>query len=129
MQRGIIRTASQDVEETIERARQAGLAVYLLPPSGIRDRDDFFNAVRETLPLDPPLVSNRSWDALSDSLWGGLDALSAGHVVIVWANSDVMARAAPVDYETALEILTDIADTLAERDFTDRPKEVSIILA
>jgi hypothetical protein len=44
----------------------------------------FFEAMKALLPLDPPLVGNRSWDALSDSLWSGLDQLAADNIAIVW---------------------------------------------
>lgn len=41
-------------------------------PGDIKSKDDFFEAVRAVLPLDPPLVLNKVWDALSDSIWEGL---------------------------------------------------------
>src|SRR5208282_6398864 len=69
---GLTRTGALDAEATRRQAEQSGYTTFMLPEKGIVDRVSFFEAVRTTLPLDPPLVGSRSWDALSDSLWEGL---------------------------------------------------------
>ncbi len=81
-------------------------------------QDAFFEAVRASVPLDPPLMSNRKWDALSDSLFGGLAELGADRILLVWTDLAEMVAAAPGEAEIALEVLTDVADTLAEPKYT-----------
>ena len=70
------------LEKIAEERRQEGWRIFRLP-SNIWTKASFFNAVRRTLPLDPPLHSNRVWDALSDSFWSGLDELDDERIVIV----------------------------------------------
>lgn len=36
------------------------------------DRKALFRCLSASLPMDPPIQSDRSWDALSDSIWGGV---------------------------------------------------------
>jgi hypothetical protein len=126
---GLTTIEDMNVDAIIQEARQQGLTAYVLPSSGVVSREKFFDAVRATLPLDPPLVSSRSWDALSDSLWSGLDMIEAGRIVIVWPNSTDMRRAAVADYELASSILADVAAALADPKATcGKPKEVTILL-
>lgn len=126
---GLQRVGVLNVEATRQQAEQAGFTAFVLPARGIVDRESFFNAVRSTFPLDPPLVGAHSWDALSDSLWEGLYAHGARHVAILWPGARVMANAAPSDFDTALDVLTDVANLLADRRATlDNPKQVVILV-
>src|ERR1700722_16146664 len=84
-----------DVDALLDEAKREGIRAYVLPGTGVVGRASFFDAVRATLPLDPPLLGTRSWDALSDSLWEGLRTLDTDRVLIIWPNSTTMARAAP----------------------------------
>jgi hypothetical protein len=67
-----------------EAALSCGAAVFDLATARGSTRQAFFDAVRAALPLDPPLVRSQSWDALSDSVWGGLDSLDTRTIVITW---------------------------------------------
>lgn len=68
--------------------------------------DSYFNAVRAQLPLDPVLVSNRSWDALIDSVSGGMLAAKGNRFVVVWP--DLMTWSDP----TAVDALRAIVARL-----------------
>ena len=119
--------ANLDADAILREARQDGTPAYVLPSAGLVNRDSFFEAVRRSLPLDPPLVGTRSWDALSDSLWGGLDALNNNRIVIIWPNSVGMSRASQKDYTLALKVLQDVAASLADPRATNgKPKEIYI---
>ena len=51
-------------------ADAAGPKVVIeLSTAGGSGRKAFFDAVRSAAPLDPPVTSELSWDALEDSLW------------------------------------------------------------
>lgn len=99
-----------------ERERE-GWRIFRLP-TAISSKDDFFEGVRQTLPLDPPLQSNRSWDALADSLWAGLDSLPESKVVIVWSGASAMETHAPKDFAIATNILIELPDLLGSVDIT-----------
>ena len=113
MDPGVYRLSREACATAAEQLQNSGWTTYHLP-AGIKTRDSFFDAVRRSCPLDPPLVSNRSWDALSDSLWEGLRISPAKRLAIIWEDASCMAGAAAADFEVAHEILTDLARSLAD---------------
>jgi hypothetical protein len=118
-----------DIDAVVRDATQDGCAVYVLPGHAVIDRESVFKAIRASCPLDPPLHGNRNWDALSDSLWNGLYELEQDCILIVWPDADALRRAAPDEHQVALEVLADIAETLADPKFTGgKPKRVKIVL-
>lgn len=129
MKPGLVRTGPIDVEATRRQAEQAGYTTFVLPAEGIVDRASFFDAVRATFPLDPPLVGSHSWDALSDSLWEGLSTHAARRIVILWPNTRAMATRAASDFGTALDVLADVANSLSDPQATrDDSKEVALLV-
>jgi hypothetical protein len=126
---GLSRIENLDVSSTRTEAERAGLATFVLPSNGIVDRASFFDAVRGTLPLDPPLLGSRSWDALSDSLWEGLRTHMAPRIAIVWPNTAAMAAGAGSDFEIALQVLADVANSLGDSGLTcGSSKEVVVLV-
>ncbi|WP_330459555.1 barstar family protein [Streptomyces sp. NBC_00820] len=120
------------IREVLDEASRRGFALYVLDTDGRADRESFFHAVRETLPLDPPLTSSRSWDALADSLWEGLRTETSGssRVVVVWRDVVTPDGAAEEDFRTALEVLGDVAGSLADPGITGgAPKHVPVRVA
>ena len=98
-------------------------------PERIVSKANFFDAVRCLLPLDPPLVSNRSWDALSDSLWQGIYGLPNDHVAIIWKDPNALATAAPSDHRIAMDILHGLTESLADPTPTlGKTKALAVIL-
>ena len=93
------------LDKIAEERRQGGWRIFRLP-SNIWTGTGFFKAVRRTLPLDTPLHSNTSWDALSDALRSGLDELHDERIVIVWPNSWVLAICNPWAYKIACDVLS-----------------------
>jgi hypothetical protein len=82
------------------------------------------------LPVDPPLGTYRDvWDALSDSILGGINGLGVERVVLAWPDADEMRRAHPADAQVAEEILTFVAETVAEPRFTaNRPTALRVYM-
>ena len=126
---GLCQIADFDVESGVRDLVNRGDRVFVLP-SGIKDKRAFFEGIRKSLPLDPPIVSDRSWDALSDSLWGGLYNVDASSVAIIWPGSAEMAKAQPEDFEIARSVLSDLTESLADAGFTvGNVKQVVVVLA
>lgn len=125
--RGVHEVSDADVTEILAEAARQGHPVFRLSTEGQTDKEAFFGAVRRTLPLDPPLgMARMVWDALSDSVWGGLHALNSPRVVIVWPDARPTANTQG-DFQTALNILGDVAATLAEPRFTSgRPTMLAV---
>lgn len=91
---GFHEVSAADVPRILGEAARQGVLAFTLSTAGRTDQEAFFKAVRTALPLDPPLGTARMvWEALADSLWGGLDALKAPRVVIVWPDARPVADA------------------------------------
>lgn len=99
-------TKGWDAAEAGER-----LARFRFPATGIRDKDSLFQAVRDTLPLDPPLATS-NWDGLLDSLTSGLAYYGCENVVLLWPEAREMRAASPDDFAIALESFDDVAEML-----------------
>src|ERR1700730_3429432 len=126
----IVSIATSAAGDVAEKARNAGQLVYMLPDSGVDGREGFFLAVRKHLPLDPPIIGTRSWDALSDSLSAGLGEVEHDGLVIIWPNSAAMAKVDPSEYEIAIAVLRHVVETLGNPAFTrNRPKQLTVYLA
>lgn len=120
-------SASESQKLTTE-AEAKGAIIYRLKGDHADDRASFFDAVRATLPLDPPFVGSYSWDALSDSIWGGLDGLETHRILKIWSNSDQL-KESPKDFEFALSVLRQVTKTIASEELiAGSPKEVTVLL-
>lgn len=127
--RGIHTLSASDTERVTAEAASQKAAIYFIRGDKVVDCASFFDAVRASLPLNPPIFSNDNWDALSDSIWNGLDELDTDRILIVWSNSDRL-KESPKDFETALYVLQDITETIASPEFTQgRPKDVAVLLS
>ncbi|MFE5594201.1 barstar family protein [Streptomyces sp. NPDC056549] len=128
--RGFHEVSSADIPGILDESARQGIPVFTLSTAGRTDKEAFFGAVREALPLEPPLGTFRMvWDALSDSVWGGLHELKSPRVVIVWPDARPVAGAKG-DFWIALSILRDVVADLAEVRCTGgRPTQVSVYVA
>jgi hypothetical protein len=123
LQPGLRSIDSARVGEILQEATGQGALVYFLSTPGLADMSSFFDAIKGTFPLDPPIFGQHSWEALSDSLWEGIYALDVKTVVAIWSDAYEMLKNAPDDYEIALSVLGQVAELLADPRVTaGRPK-------
>ncbi|RQT89266.1 hypothetical protein DF041_26475 [Burkholderia cepacia] len=109
-----------------EECRRSGWLVIVLSEK-MASKNQFFDAVRDNCPLDPPLQSNRSWDALADSLWSGLDEVDNERIVIFWPDSDRMVAAEPDAYAIATNIFEDLCASLADSNVTASRAKILLV--
>ncbi|MEM1416330.1 MAG: hypothetical protein AAGH15_15585 [Myxococcota bacterium] len=125
----VTRTASE-VASRKRVAEAEGWRVYTLVPT-IRTADDVFAAVGRSLPLNPPPPEQpspaRSWDAMSDSLFGGFDGLVTDRVLLHFPGLGEHTEA--YAYRMTREVLADVSETLSSDDFTQgNPTELCVWL-
>jgi Barstar (barnase inhibitor) len=113
--------------EITQAAAESGYPLYLIDTERGSSREVFFEAVKASIPLDPPIHGSRSWEALADSLWEGLHAQHFDRVVILWPDASEMAEDSPREYATAIDVLSGSARNLADPNATvGHPTEVCI---
>jgi len=127
---GVMRVPRDGLADLLGAEKERGAVVLRLISGDEADKAAFFQAVREMLPLDPPLGTYEDvWDALVDSLFGGIDGLEVPQVVVAWPDADEMRRAHPADAHEAEGVLASVAKTLAEPRFTaNRPTALRVYL-
>lgn len=129
IQVGINYLLNNDTLSLKEEFEKNSWLVYIFEGTGIVSKESFFNKIKNTLPLDPPLGDYNVWDALQDSLFGGIDLLESKKICIIWDNHQIMENAAAKDYKIILEIFEEVAGLLKDDDVTcGSPKDFAIIL-
>jgi RNAse (barnase) inhibitor barstar len=124
---GVCQLASHEADQMVSYYAEKNAAIFLLNAS-ISTKRDFFRAISQKIQLDPPLGDGLRWDALSDSLWNGLDLLESSKVLIVWPNASLMKTDSPEEFSIATSVLSDVAASLGTKEDTcDEPKEVMIV--
>ncbi|MGW2564374.1 barstar family protein [Streptomyces sp. NPDC001514] len=124
---GLTFIRAQDADEVVRAAASENCPLYEFSTEGLWGTKAFFDAVRSTLPLDPPIVGSRSWDALSDSLWEGIHAKNCGRVAVLWRDATAFSENSPDDFRIAVDVLAEVAETLSDEALTvGRPTEVCV---
>lgn len=97
-------------------------------PEGMVDQRSFFQGVRCTLPLDPPVLKDSNWDALADSLWCGLHALSQSSILIVWPSFRGFKERDPEGFAVATELMSVMCTSLSDEALVaGRSKYVTVL--
>lgn len=103
---GLFYSTNEEAKELLTQAKNEGFAVFLIRNS--KSKQEFIANARKAFPLDPPLESNDNWDALSDSLWGGLDGCGAGKIFILWSDSNSLYLGCQKSYSAIKDIFDNI---------------------
>ncbi|MFE2877154.1 hypothetical protein ACFXG6_22440 [Streptomyces roseus] len=125
---GVTRVHQSEVAQVAAEAVQDGALVLTLSTGGLDNRERVFDGLRRDLPMDPPNHSSYSWEALSDSLFGGLWALEASHVVVVWRDAlqhESLDVGVPSEVLLTLE---EVAEQLGDPQVTRGPTKILSVL-
>ncbi|MFC8717185.1 hypothetical protein [Kitasatospora sp. NPDC057198] len=108
-------------------AARAPTRHHRVDTSAVTSLDDLFDAISRTLPLDPPLHGRgRSWDALDDSLFGGLHEDPDRTPLITFTDLTALS---PAELHFLQEEFTSLAETLAAPARTrNRPTHVQFLI-
>ncbi len=118
----------QDVHPLARGLEGTGWTVFLLP-AGITSRPCLFHGIRAVLPLEPAVIRWQTWDTLSDSLWGGLDAFPARKIAILWQGSWRLRERAPDDFGVALGMFEDLCASLGgDVEADEEAKRIAVFL-
>jgi len=124
---GFFLLPESEAEKVISECELQHWKIFKLP-GNLSSKSEFFDGVRLTLPLDPPLASNRSWDALDDSLWSGLDSLLDENILIIWPYVNNMRLNWVRDFEIIREIFSDLTKTISNDEFNNGSNKNIIIV-
>lgn len=90
--------------------------VFILDGAEVTDQASFFAKVCEQLPQDPELGGYPKWDALVDSVWGGLATLQEERIALVWTHTDRMLEHGLPVLLQAISCFEQLADQLKSRE-------------
>lgn len=95
------------VGKIIEEYKENGYTVYLVDLKRSTEISDLFLAIKSIVPLDPPLVKNGNFDALSDSLFGGVSTEENLNICLVFEQLSLFKKINKFTYDIMMEILND----------------------
>ena len=126
-------SSDAELQDITRTAAKSGTHLFISELSKPYDAKAFYDSIRRTFPLDPPIMmvgGKLVWDALSDSLVGGLATLDAKRIAIIWRNHTEMQRISPDNYRIALSVLEQVQEELGLDEVTmNNHKDVEIYLA
>jgi hypothetical protein len=105
--------AQAGIAELQRRLGEEGYRVFVIDGREIKDASSFFVNSGKVLPQDPPLGSAPNWDSWLDSVWGGLDALGAARVALLWTDVDRMQDGGLPELLVAVECFLDLIERLS----------------
>ncbi|MFC7521537.1 barstar family protein [Xanthomonas populi] len=115
-QSGVYQADTDDLDTMAALARDAGLRILRVDLASCSDKHMLL--LRLATQLDFPASFGRNWDALSDAL-RDLAWLPAAHgYALLIDGADILARTAPKDRNTLLDILDEAATSWAARRLT-----------
>ena len=127
---GLFPIDSVEAENVSKDALRKGAFLCRLTTRKASDRSSFFDAVRAAMPLDPPVYGSNNWNALSDSILGGIEQIVNDTIVIVWTDSVHYRRVDSEGFDIAIEVLRNVVNLLDDWTVTNgEPKKVFIYVA
>ncbi|MBN3194665.1 barstar family protein [Pectobacterium versatile] len=96
-----------EVGTLISKYKENGCAIINVNFSQGGNIYDVFDEIKRTLPLEPPLYSKCNFDALSDSIFGGLDSLGESEICVFLVGVNDALKNDRGNYDTLLDILSD----------------------
>ena len=111
---GLFLLNSKKAQNAILEFQSSDWYMFYLPDN-LLSKDDFCSAAMEILPLDPPYTAENghNWDALDDSLWGGLFNFSSEKIVIVWQSAGKMKNNDINCFEIVCDIFSNLITSLS----------------
>lgn len=125
---GVTFVGEEEIARLLTDAPLEKLFLLRLRTKGSGDREAIFEAFRRDLPMDPPVQTAHSWEALSDSLFGGLLSLASTRVVILWEDAAQHESLRAGATGEALSILTEVAELLSSPQVTGGNSKLVAVL-
>jgi hypothetical protein len=130
LSQGVTITEPATLDSIREEATRCHARVLYVDTRGMCSREAVVRALGDGIPMDPPITSGRIWDAVEDSLWGGLFGLEEDKIVILLTGSASFAHDEPNEFATMLDVLRCVARELADASCThDHPKMVCVYVS
>ncbi|MCH4091693.1 barstar family protein [Acetobacter sp.] len=79
--------------------------------NNIKNKSDFFLAIKENFLLDPP-INSLNWDALSDSFYESINNLEEKKILIIFENLIDFFYLKKYDFIVSLNILNDLSEEI-----------------
>jgi hypothetical protein len=112
-----------------ELSKYASYYAISLDGTKITNSEFFIKEIMLKFPLDPTLSGKVNYDALTDSMWGGLDLLKKNKVVLKWDSYNSIVQNNIQDFIRLMICLNRVSLEVATREFNiDVPVDFRILL-
>jgi hypothetical protein len=103
----------QCLDELLQLLTDSNYKICLFDGAKVEDASSFFEQAPIQLPWESGMPQKtRSWDALTDNLFGGICELDAKQVAILWNNADVILKRGLPDLLVAISCFEHIGNLL-----------------
>lgn len=92
---------------------QNDFRIFELDGETVKDKASFFTKAGEQLPHEPGLVAQSSWDAMVDTIGGGLAKLGDKRVAFVWTKAEKMIERGLPDLLIAVDCFQQLSSDVA----------------
>ena len=84
----------------------------------------------KNLPLDPPYFAENghNWDALNDSLWGGLFNFPSEKILIIWKSAEKMKNNDISCFEIVCDMFSSLISSLSDEKKMENKKFQLVII-
>ncbi|WP_175481862.1 barstar family protein [Marinobacter zhejiangensis] len=111
---GLIKISSSQFEDVQWKEYLSEVDEIVIDGKGIVSKENIIDAIRANFPLDPP-VESYNWDAISDSLWEGMDSKYRDTVVVIKGGLDFLKRNDFESYKVVMDIFSDISGSSSKK--------------
>jgi hypothetical protein len=123
------RSVSEAVRASVDAA-QSGTPVYVVDGHSADDLESFITELRLSVPLDPDLhPGGRSFDAIQDSIFGGMAASGHDSGVVLWVHPEVLEARSGPDFRMVVRVLEELCHLLAQPRPAGSAFELCVLLA
>ena len=116
--------ASEQIGYMCSELESEGYTLFTI--DRVRNAAEFFEAVKSSFPLDPPISGRVNWDAFSDSLWSGLETCQSDRVALVVLDATEFQKNDSRAFDLLVECMVDAAHQVEDEKQLGKQADVRI---
>lgn len=118
-----------ELESVIDYCNNKKYRIFFIDGTQVITLADFFYWIKTTMPQDPPLSGRINFDALVDSLWGGLESSGESKIAVIWIDVNKFMDCEDNRFDLLCECFEELSTTLRLESYgVEQPVMLNVIL-